>query len=86
MQELLAWLAQKSTADVGAQIELLAEQNTTISLWSLLVPLGTALTSASEVRGPPGVFRVVGQVADRPDHRPLFRAAALRLISDMQIP
>lgn len=80
-----AWLAQKSTADVGSQIELGSQQNTTISLWTFLVPLGTVLTSASTVVDQAGrKFVVIGAVADRPDHRPQWRAAVLRLISDMQ--
>jgi hypothetical protein len=29
-------------------------------------------------------FSIEGDVADRPNHRPQFRAAAARLISDMQ--
>lgn len=80
-----AWLSQKSTVDVGAQIELLATQNTVISLWTLLVPLDVDITSASTVVDSQGrKFVVVGYPADRPDPRPQWRAAALRLISDMQ--
>lgn len=84
--ELRAWLAQKSTGDVGSQVELNAAQNTTVSPWALIVPLpkGACLTSQSEVSAPQGVFAVVGRVADRPDHRPIMRAASLRLISDLQ--
>lgn len=64
---------------------MLATQNTTISLWTLLVPAGTTLTSASSFTDESGRrYVVVGQPADRPDHKPQFRAAAARLISDMQ--
>jgi hypothetical protein len=59
-------------------------QDTTISLWTILVPKGTTLTPDSVVEHSGRKFEVVGQPADRPDHRPIFRAAALRLISDMQ--
>lgn len=83
--QVRAYLAEKPVADIGGQIELLVNQNTVISLWTLLVPKGTALTSASTVTDEAGRrFEVVGQPADRPNHRPEFRAAALRLISDMQ--
>lgn len=80
-----AWLSQRQISHVGAQIELLAEQNTSISLWTILVPAGTVLTPASTVVDQGGFkYEVVGQPVDRPDHRPIFRAAALRRISDMQ--
>lgn len=81
-----ARLSQKPIADLGSQIELLATQDTTISLWSLLVGPREVLTSRSTVVHDASGrrFEVVGQPADRPDHKPQFRAAALRLISDMQ--
>ncbi len=81
-----AWLSQRPVADVGGQIELLASQNTTISLWTLLVPAGTVLTSSSTFTDESGrKYVVIGQPADRPDFPPhQFRAAAARLISDMQ--
>lgn len=79
----------RPVGDTSRQAELLAEQNTTISLWTLLVPKSTELTSASEVvdiTNPLAerTFVVVGQPARRPDHRPVFVAASVRLISDMQ--
>lgn len=80
-----ARISQGAVANVGAQIELLAEQDTTISLWTILVPRGQLLTSKSTVVDDTGrKFSIVGDVADRPNHKPLFRAAAARLISDMQ--
>lgn len=80
-----ARLSQKPVADLGSQIELLATQNTTISLWTLLVPPGTVLTARSTVADESAQkYEVVGHPADRPNHRPQFRAAALRLISDLQ--
>jgi hypothetical protein len=82
----LAYLSQRPVADVGSQIELLATQDTTITLWTVLVPASVPMTSASTfVEDATGrVFAVTGEPADRPNHRPQFRAAAARLISDMQ--
>lgn len=80
-----AYLSQRPVADIGSQIELLATQSTTVSLWTLLVPKGTVLTADSRVTDENGHrFEVAGEPANRPTHRPQFRAAALRLISDMQ--
>lgn len=80
-----AYLSQRPVADVGSQVELLATQHTTITLWTLIVPKGTLLTSESWVTDSAGSrYAVVGVPADRPKRRPRFRAAALRLISDMQ--
>lgn len=80
-----ARLSQQPVEDLGGQVELLASQNTTISLWTVLVPAGTALTSRSTVVDELGrTFQIIGKPADRPDHRPQFRAAAARLISDLQ--
>jgi hypothetical protein len=80
-----ARLSQRPVAEVGSQGEQLAEQNTTISAWTLLVPPDTVLTERSTVLDAKGrTFEVVGKVADRPNDKPQFRAAALRLISDLQ--
>lgn len=83
--EVPARLSQSPVANVGSQVELLANQQTTISLWTVLVGRDTSLASNSTVIDEQGrVFRVEGAVADRPAHRPTFKAAAARLISDMQ--
>lgn len=80
-----ARLSQAPVAQVGGQTELRAGQDTTISPWTLLVPAGTVLTSRSTVRdASERDFQVVGDVVDRPKIRPQFRAASLRLISDLQ--
>lgn len=80
-----ARLSQRPVAEVGGQSEQLAEQTTTTSSWTLLVPPGTVLTERSTVLDSRGrTFMVVGEVADRPNTRPQFRAAAVRLISDLQ--
>jgi hypothetical protein len=85
-----AWLAQ-----LAAAAELNATQDTVISLATILIPPGTVLTADSTVEdvdgavnGQPGaVYRVEGQPADRYSgigRMIVFRAAALRLVSDMQ--
>jgi hypothetical protein len=80
-----ARLSQQPVANIGGQVEQMAAQSTVISLWTLLVPPGTTLTSRSTVLDSRGrTFQVSGDVADRPNHQPQFRAAAVRLISDMQ--
>jgi hypothetical protein len=80
-----AWLSERQAEHVGFQLEMKSMQDTTISLWTLLVPMSVALTSDSTVVDEVGnKFVVTGRPASRPDHRPIFRAAALRLISDMQ--
>jgi hypothetical protein len=80
-----ARISQAPVANVGSQVELLAQQNTVISLWTVIVPPGTVMTSQSTLVDDQGRrFQVTGDVADRPNHRPQFRAAAARLISDQQ--
>lgn len=85
VEQTTAYLAQQPVGEASSQTEQLASQHTVISLWTLLVRPSTTLTSDSTVTDTSGrTFQVVGQVADRPHHRPTFRAAAVRLISDMQ--
>lgn len=83
--EVPARLSQNPVANISQQAELIANQNTTISLWTILVGRETQLSPSSVVIDEQGrKFRIEGAVADRPAHRPTFRAAAARLISDMQ--
>lgn len=85
METVRARISQSPVANVGSQVELLATQHTVISFWTVIVPAGTVMTSQSTVTDEDGrKFAVTGDVADRPNHRPQFRAAAMRLISDMQ--
>lgn len=80
-----ARISQSPAADITSQVELLAAQSTVISLWRVIVPAGTLMTSSSTVTDESGrKFTIIGDVADRPNHKPKFRAAAARLISDMQ--
>ena len=79
-------ISQSPVANVGSQIELLAQQDTVISIWSVLVPPWRTMTSRSTVTDVETgrKFAIAGDVAGRPDHKPIFLAAAARLISDMQ--
>lgn len=79
-------LSQSPVANLGSQVELLATQSTTISMWTVLVIPTATLTSRTTVtdQATGRIYRVEGEVARRPDHRPQFLAAAARLISDMQ--
>lgn len=90
-----AWLAQRPVGVLAAAAELNATQATVISLATILIPPDTALNADSTVEdvdgvvnGQPGaVYRVEGQPADRYSgirRTVVFRAAALRLISDLQ--
>lgn len=79
-----AYLAQVPVGNVGAQIDLRAEQDTVVSLWTLLVPPDAPLTRRTTVISGSEEWRVVGEVANRPMHRPQFLAAALRKVSDLQ--
>lgn len=92
---LQANLAQKPVAVLGSGTELAANQRTTISSATMLVPAGTVLTDQSTVEdvdgavnGIPGSkWRVEGRPANRSSRlgqRQSFRAASLRLISDLQ--
>lgn len=81
-----AWLSQRPVADVGTAVELRVHQDTEISFWTLLVPVDTVLTSESTFVDEHGQkYKVEGKPALRPDFPPYqFKAAAARLISDMQ--
>lgn len=81
-----ARLSQGSVANISQQAELLATQNTVISLWTILTGPHSGLASDSEVTDEDTgrTFVVAGEVARRPDRHPRFLAAAARLISDMQ--
>lgn len=81
-----ARLSQSSVANISQQAELLATQNTVISLWTILTGPDSGLTSNSVVEDEATGrrFTIAGEVARRPDKHPRFLAAAARLISDMQ--
>lgn len=73
-------------ANISQQAELLATQNTVISLWTILTGPNSTLASNSVVEDEDTGRKwvVAGEVARRPDRRPKFLAASARLISDMQ--
>lgn len=80
-----ARLSQKPVGDVGSGIEVHGRQDTTVSIWTILVRPDAPLTEATEVVDSRGQrFQIQGKVAHRPEHRPQFLAASARLISDMQ--
>ncbi|GAA3877834.1 hypothetical protein GCM10022243_48180 [Saccharothrix violaceirubra] len=81
-----ARLSQQPVANVGGQTELVAAQDTTVSLWTILVGPRTTLTAESVVvdEATKRKWVVVGAVARRPEHHPKYLAAGARLISDMQ--
>lgn len=84
-EQVPARLSQTAVVNVTGQSELLAMQKTVVSLWSILVGRDTILTSDSVITDENGrKYIVVGEVADRPFKHPKFRAASLRLVSDMQ--
>lgn len=85
LHEVPARLSQDPVTNVGSQVDLLASQQTVISMWKIHVHKDIPLTSDSVVTDEQGrKFRIEGAVADRPNHRPQFRVAAARLISDLQ--
>jgi hypothetical protein len=90
-----AWLAQRPVGVLAAAAELNASQDTVISLATILVRPTERLTVDStvvDVDGavngqPEALYRVEGQPADRCSgvgRKTVFRAAALRLVSDLQ--
>lgn len=80
-----ARLSQKPVIDVSAATEIRGQQSTVLSNWTILVRPDSVLRADSVVIDELGQhFEVAGAVARRPQHRPEFLAAAVRLISDMQ--
>lgn len=89
-----AYLAQKPVGELASAVEHMAGQTTVISLYDCLVRPDEVLTAQSTVVDLGGAispagseFVVEGQPADRRSLRQrktIFRAASLRLISDMQ--
>jgi hypothetical protein len=82
-----AYLSQMPVNMLSSQVELIAEQNSVVSPYTLLVPPDVPLTAASEVVDEDQVrYRVIGQPAQRRGLGTvvLFQAAALHRISDLQ--
>lgn len=80
-----ARLSQKPVGDVGSGIEVRGPQDTTVSIWTILVGPSAPLTEQSTVVDTRGQrFQIQGKVARRPERRTQFLAASARLISDLQ--
>lgn len=87
VEEVSARISQRPVANVGAQLEIQAGQDTSVSFWTILMPYPDSASLTSKSTGVDDLgrkFAIEGDIADRPDHKPKFRAAAARLISDMQ--
>jgi hypothetical protein len=71
--------------ELRSQFEVTAGQNTTVSMFDLLLPPGTPIHPNSEVTDEAGLdYVVMGKPVSRPHKHPVFVAASLRLISDLQ--
>jgi hypothetical protein len=84
-----AYISQRPVENLSSAIELTGLQATAISLWSILVPSAIPLRPDSKVIDARGqVFEVEGNPATRfgmlGARRPIYKAAAMRLVSDMQ--
>lgn len=83
----VAYLSQRPVANISQATEQLAQQDTVTSLYTLLVPPGTAITARSRVVDEDGAYyEVEGDPAVRRDlnGRTSYIAAALRRLSDLQ--
>jgi hypothetical protein len=71
-------------------VEIEGQQSTDVSSWDLLTPptfqgFPSPVNAKSVLIDAAGRrFEIQGQVARRPEHRPIFLAAEAKLISDMQ--
>lgn len=82
-----AYLSQQSVAVLSSYVEITARQDTTISLFTLLVPPGVPLTDKSQVVDEQGrIYRINGSPAHRRGlgRTVLFQAASMHLVSDLQ--
>lgn len=80
-----AYLAARPVTELRSQFEVTAGQNTTVSMFDLLLPAGTPIQSNSSVTDEAGLdYVVMGRPVSRPHRNPVFVAASLRLISDLQ--
>jgi hypothetical protein len=83
-----AYVAQRPVANLASAIEMRGVQDTVVGLFTLLVPPGSPLYSDTTVVDADGRRYVVeGEPADRRNTRSrgvVYRAVALRLISDLQ--
>lgn len=87
VQHTRAWLSQRQVENLSAGIEMGADQDTVISLYTLLVPADAKLTARTVVTDEAGArYDIEGDPATRRHprtNRVLYRAAACRRISDL---
>lgn len=82
-----AYLSQQGVSILSSYVEITGRQDTTISLYTLLLPPGVPLTARSEVIDEQGrVYRINGDPASRRGlgQRVVFQAASMHLVSDLQ--
>jgi hypothetical protein len=82
-----AYLSQQSVSVLSSYVEITGRQDTTISLFTLLVPPNVALTDKSQVVDEQGrTYRINGSPAERRGlgNKITFRAASMHLVSDLQ--
>lgn len=83
-----AYLSQQSAHLLSAQAEYRADQDTTISTWTLIYPADVTVASNARVVDDASgrVFQVIGFPAERRGLSPRVRwhAVSLHLISDLQ--
>lgn len=82
-----AYLSQQSVSVLSSYVEINGQQDTTISLFTLLVPADVALSDKSQVVDEQGrTYRINGSPAERRGlgNRVMFRAASMHLVSDLQ--
>lgn len=82
-----AWLSQRPVENLSAGIEMGADQDTVISLYTLLVPGDVKLTARTTVTDENGArYEIEGDPAIRRHPRTnkvIYRAAACRRLSDL---
>lgn len=84
----LAYISQRPVENLSSAIEMTGSQATAIALWSIVLPSAIPIRSDSRVVDQSGrVFEVEGIPATRyawNSRRPIYTAASLRLVSDLQ--
>lgn len=84
-----AYLSQQGVAILSSYVEITGRQDTTISLFTLIVPASATLTDKSQIVDEQGrIYRINGAVAERRGlnggRAVLFKAASMHLVSDLQ--
>lgn len=86
-----AYLSQRPVENLSSAIEVSGSQTTVVGVYTLLVPPGVPLRADSVIEDSAGArYEVEGSPAQRQrspypgGQRPMYQAAALRRISDLQ--